>query len=324
MKSVRTRASLQTCFFALLASLAGCARVATTTTLNSDGSFSRKVVYTVAKNTFGPPASSAPGVQKREKPEDYYRIPAPGAGIKVAHADDDKSYITTVTRDSAAGSAPVEDIALLGDKGKVSATSSVTVRKLPNGDLEYIETLHNPSPSSTAERMIDPTLRARVKKALPAEYQTTALIDRLTNEVMGNVLRVAFGPPEPNLLSFMLSPEAAARKIDSIAFVANKKSFLAAIPALTEMQATAIARSLGKAFLQDSLDPTSQATAQTGSNSSSSFGAEIAPLFFSVSFPGKVVETDGIFDPVEGDVYWSLLPIALEIGDVKLRLVVRP
>ena len=60
--------------------------------------------------------------------------------------------------------------------------------------------------------------------------------------------------------------------------------------------------------------------ASTGDSDSN----EMTPLFYSVSFPGTVVETDGLQDPMTGEVYWSLLPMVLDLGDVKLRVVVKP
>src|SRR5689334_16280937 len=131
------------CFGLLL--LCGCARVATTTTIAADGSYSRKTVYTVSKNNMGGGGpETATDAKKKEKPEDFFKMPA---GAKVVKSETKNDLIATVTRDLAPGSPALQDIALYADKGKILATSSVTVRKLPNGDVEYLEMLHAVQPN---------------------------------------------------------------------------------------------------------------------------------------------------------------------------------
>src|SRR5579862_792826 len=165
--------------------LAGCARVTTTTTLHADGSFSRKVVYTVSKNS----GMSGGAQQSKDKPEDYFKLPAADHEVNVSRSDTTSGISVTVTREVAADSGPLPDIALLSDAGKVMATSSVSVKKLSGGQIEYVETLHSLEPGKTIEQMVIPDLRARVKKAIPAEYQKSDLIDGLTKEVMMNFVR---------------------------------------------------------------------------------------------------------------------------------------
>lgn len=299
---------------AAVAFLAGCARVATTTTLHADGSFSRKTVYAVSKLSGGLPAQSS-GPSK-DKPEDFFKIPA-GA----TKSEDKGNLLVTATREVSSGSAPIQDLSLIGDKGKVTSTSTVTVEKLPDGTLRYTEFLHGAAPTSKTQQMAVPDLRARIKKALPEEFQKTELIDGLTHEIMMNLGHALLGPPEPNLFNVMLSPEAAARRINAIAFSANVKSFKGAMPSISDDQAVTMARSLANIINQDAIGGADAVGEAPKENSDPN---ALTPLFFSVSFPGKIVETNGIVDPVTGEVYWSLLPPALEFGDVKLTVVVRP
>ncbi|MFI5385181.1 MAG: hypothetical protein ACHQ50_03580 [Fimbriimonadales bacterium] len=309
-------------FLVAVVLLAGCARVSTSTTLNADGSFVRKVVYTVSKsNGLGPPSGA--DTQKKEKPEDYFKLPS-GPGVKVDHSEDKNGLIVTTTRTVAAGSAPLQDIALIADKTKILATSSVTVTKFPDGRLEYVESLHKLEPSTTAQQFVIPDLRARVKKALPVEYQKTELIDRLTREIMINLAHALVGPPEPNLFNLLLTPDSSARRVNALAFTANVQSFKNAVPDMTPVQATTMARTLANVLNQDMLSGAGPSGPGASPNKENSADNDMTPLFFAVSFPGKMVETNGLLDPVTGEVYWSLLPMALDLGDVQLRLVVQP
>ena len=53
-------------------------------------------------------------------------------------------------------------------------------------------------------------------------------------------------------------------------------------------------------------------------------GNAYTPLLYEVAFPGRVVETNGLTDPVTGHVYWSLYADSASLGDIDLHLVVRP
>jgi len=306
-------------FLAILGLAAGCARVNTTTTLRSDGSFTRKIVYTVTKNTMGTQGGS--DSQQKSKPEDFFKLPVAGPGVSVTRGDSPTGLTVTVTREIAAGADRLDDLTLLDDAGKPLATSSVAVRKLADGKIEYVETLHTLKPGKDVDQMVAPDLRARVKKILPAELQKTDVIDETTKAVMVNIAHALVGPPDPLLFSMLTSTDAALRKLNAAVYAANVKTFKETLAGITEEQARMMARGLANAFNQDILNPSSPAS--PGGPGGSDTNA-MTPLFFSVSFPGRVVETDGIEDPVQGDVYWSLLPAALDLGDVKLRLVVQP
>ncbi|HVT12652.1 MAG TPA: hypothetical protein VHE55_10325 [Fimbriimonadaceae bacterium] len=309
---------LRFCLLALvLGVLAGCARVSTTTTIRADGSFTRKTVYTIMPDT----AISGMTDAKPKGPADYFKLPAKGPGVDVVQVQDKTNTVVTVTREVPAGAAPLQDIVLLGGKGGVLAASTVAVTKLADGRIEYVETLHRLSPPQSIPDMTTLDLRARVKKALPAEDQRTELIDRLTKLVTINLVHAVMGPPEPNLFNLVFSPDSAARRVNTFAFNANVATFKAEVPNITEAQAAAMARSLVDLLNPSAFDAgkVSQEPKKPESDEN-----ELMPIFFSIKFPGTVVETDGLTDPMSGEVYWSLLPMVLDLGDVKLRAVVEP
>lgn len=303
---------------AVVGLLAGCARVTTTTTLHGDGSYTRKTAYTVLPSMA--PGSSE-GQKKKENPEDYFKMPAKGPGVDVVRSQEKDKIVVTVTREVTAGSPPLQDITLWDDKGKAMATSTVSVTKLADGQIEYVETLHRLQPPKSVPPLVAADLRARVKKAIPVEYQKTEVIDELTKRITLNLAYAIMGPPEPNFFNLILSPDSTIRRINTLAFTSNVRTFKAAIPNVTDTDASMMARSLADLLNMDALNADK---ASPESSSGSSDENEMTPLFFSIKFPGTVVDTDGLLDPMTGEVYWSLLPMALDLGDVKLRAVVKP
>lgn len=308
--------------------LAGCARVNTSTTVNADGSYSRKIDLKVSKTTTGMgSAFSAMGDSKdakppMDKPEDYFQIPKI-PGMKLVRSEDKTDSVVTLTRAAAAGAEPVQDIALWAEKGKVLATSTVVVTKLPDGKIEYIETLHTTKVSKDSKFQFD-QLRPRVKKVIPVELQTTENIDRATRAVAASYVHALFGPPEPMVFNMFTSPEVMLRRINSNAFVENSRSFQEIIPSLTEAQADEMARNLAEAMADTIMGETESMSEPKDPKEKSSVENEMTPLTFSVKFPGKVVESNGLLDRMTGEIYWSLLPAGLEMGDVKLRVVIQP
>lgn len=305
---------------ALAGLLGGCAQVITTTTLHPDGSFSRKVVYRVEKSSGLTMGAGEASVQKATRPEDLFKLPSPASSLKIERKEDDKTATITVTRDVGA-SARLQDIVLWGDKGKVQATSTVSVAKLANGDLEYTETLHAVNPTSKSGLPLPPEVRVLIKKAIPEELQRTELIDEVTKRVLINFAQAMMGPPEPCILEVFLTPEATVRRINAIALPRNTATFREMVPSLTDQQARQAALTLAGAFNSDLFREKNAPSPSSNANSGPNAGTS---LFFSVSFPGKVIETNGVIDPIRGDVYWSLLPDVLDLTDVKLRCVVRP
>jgi hypothetical protein len=121
-------------------------------------------------------------------------------------------------------------------------------------------------------------------------------------------------------MSLLLNVDGATRRLNGIAYLANLQSFKEAVPGISDAEASEMSKSLTNLLNSEALDPGSNSP----SESTPGGDAGLTPLTFAVSFPGKVVETNGLVDPMTGEVYWSLLPLSLELADVKLRLVVQP
>src|SRR6476620_4556110 len=95
------------CFLGIVILLAGCARVSTTTTLHADGSFTRKVIYTVSKTSgMGGPPPEGVEAPPPVKPEGYFKLPG-DASTKVARGEDKNALTATTTKEVPAGAPPL-------------------------------------------------------------------------------------------------------------------------------------------------------------------------------------------------------------------------
>ena len=144
--------------------------------------------------------------------------------------------------------------------------------------------------------------------------------DTLTKE-LGLAL---IGPPSPlihRLPILMSAPEVFARLVTHRA----GKALLAALKEKFGDRLTATQRLALTKRLIDSVTnemkvsaPSKAGGAQDGESNKNSSGASI---FISVRLPGRVVETNGIADPFNGDISWSFYPEAAAFGDVTLTAI---
>ncbi len=221
-----------------------------------------------------------------------------------------------VTRSVPAGAAPLSDIVVKDSKGVNELASQVSVAKLPDGNLEYTETLHWTGAGSFKKLPIDADLRAQVKKSMPERYQKTELIDNVVRHVMTSVIRVFFGAPDPLILG-MMNVDVLQYKMKARLYKGLSEEFQADLPGITADETHKMIESMAQAIdmqkmAQDKMpDPT-----KTDSSKGNSTEAA-ATLTFAVDYPGKIVKTNGIVDEADSVVYWSLLDFAVEFEDVK-------
>jgi hypothetical protein len=252
-------------------------------------------------------------------PQTVFNIPTQGGGVSVTSGTDDDAKVVTVVRDVSAGTGPLTDIAVRDKASSTPAiTSTVSVKKLPNGNVEYVETVHANKHFGADIAKSAADLRATIKAALPSRYQTTATIDKLTNVIAGSMIHVLFGPPEPLVADALIDPDLMAHKVISRAKKSLTTAIQAELPDITPEELKAIQ---GKVINDSNF---SKSMTSPNSAQSNSDPNDLMPLTFTTSFNGKIVETNGLSDEDSGEVYWSLLAPTLEFGDVKLMLVVDP
>jgi hypothetical protein len=305
--------SFKTPLLLALLVLAGCARVSSDTKLNPDGSFTRTVTYTVTKGNFGGNQTSTVNVA--------FDVPAEGNGVTITKKDTTENSSIVVTRSVPADSAPLKDIVVKDNKGANELASQVSVTKLPDGNLEYTETLHWTGTGSFKNPPIDAGLRTQIKKAMPERFQKTDLIDHLTQRVMATVVRLFFGAPDPLILG-MMNPDVLQYKMKGRLFRSLSAELPNDLPGITTDETNQMIQSMAQAvdmqkMAQDKMPDPSKSQTPTSTEAG-------ATLTFAVDYPGKVVKTNGIVDEADGVVYWSLLDFAVEFEDVKLDAIVNP
>jgi hypothetical protein len=296
--------------------LGGCARVSVNTDLSADGSFTRTVKYTVSNN----------GMEGATKPEDMFAVPAASGDLKIVPTADSDGSAVEVSRKVALNAGPLQDITLLSDDKKPLVVSAVSVRKLDDGKLEYSESLKWVGPIPKDQTYNEEEARNLVKQALPARYQMTATIDRVTHRVLVTVIHVLFGPSDPVAFAMVGNPDMVNHKAQMLLVPPLSSALKIELPDLTDEETLATARTLTKVIEQvsDKAKAASTPPAPGSDAKKNSNVNEMTPLTFAVSYPGKLVETNGLQDPYQNQVYWSLYPVVLPLEDVHLRLVVQP
>ena len=273
-----------------------------------------------------------------------FAIPTQGV-VKGTSKAGDKTY--TIDKKYAATGSPVRDITFLSDKGSALLKSTVTVKKLPDGNLSYDEALIC---TSLGGQSLDPTgnSRAELKKLLPERFRTnSSAIDAATQAIAGPMLSFVFGPPYPHLFEMLGDQETSVLYLRTTLTPLLLASVAKALPDTTPAERTAILTGVMGDF-KKVFDPTKQLDPTgglaTGGNLSELGGAQgsafmsadskgedtanqLTPLLFVVAFKGAVVETDGLVDPATGNVFWSLYPMGASSVDkrpIHLHLIVKP
>lgn len=300
--------------------IAGCARVAVTTKIEPDGSFTRKIRYAVKKGGDGLSQSGPQTV------EDAFRLPT-GSTVTVTKKTEKDELIAEATQSIAAGTGALKDLVILSEKKAPLVESSVTVRKLADGKLEYVEHLHwiGAIPPGTDMEM-PAEIRAIIKKSLPERFVKTEIIDGVRHDLMLAMVHALFGPSQPMFFDLLTNTDSAERRLIGQVAPQLIASMKTRMPDLTDDEALAVARSIAGALKLSDFAKDKANAAQPGGNpdSKKSDSGEMTPMTFVVGFPGKIVESNGITDPLSGEVYWSLYPPSLQLGDVDLRVVASP
>lgn len=314
---------------ATLALVAGCARVATTTTVNPDGSMLRVSEYVVPA-TPNPAAGDPPTADlPAQQPESFFKLPKDGNGVAVERRKDPNAVTVRVTRKVPAGKVLEPDVVVLAAAGgEPLLVSSVRTSVLSDGRIEYVEKLHWTGPKTDTAMKIDPDLRLKVKQSLPMEFRETKTIDAIGLAVGIDFAQTMFGPPEPLIGAMMFDPDGAGKRMRSQLFNKVADSFQRSATGMTQEQAKDSARKFVAALAlnQNSMQRlgTSPGTRDPDPKSTESSVGEMVTLHFAVRLPGVVLESNGLTDSFDGTVYWSLMGVAASMRDVELRAVSRP
>lgn len=297
--------------------LTGCARGVATTSVASNGTWTRKVTFHGVK-------PDKDGNAIGTKIEDAILVPQ-GAEWKITRQDKGEEKLLTIERTMPPGGALHGDIAIKGGNQGPSpiAVNDVSVQQTAPGVFVYKETLHWKG-DAAKELTPDKDATADIKKALPPGVATDADAQALAGQFAREFWRVLFGPGDPflsHISSLIMQPEIAERKIQQRMGADIDKILIARFGArLSAAQRLAVARKL----IGNVLDKVSAKSKISGPGGGGNAGKDDSPdaamvaLIISVKMPGRITATNGERDPYNGDVYWSLYPQAAALGDVTL------
>ncbi|HEY0868412.1 MAG TPA: hypothetical protein VGE01_13585, partial [Fimbriimonas sp.] len=259
--------------------LAACARVNVGTEIRPDGSFQRKVVFSMTESKGAGPA---------QKIEDVFKVPSPGPGLQVARATKDEETEITVTRTVKAGTKVAKDAVILAGK-KPQFENEASVTALGDGRWLYSERLRWMGEKPPADMDPSDEFRVLIKKALPPTADT-ATIDRVTRKASTGIWRVLFGPGDPMLSLLFLHPSLAERRFRQ-RVAASVDGALVAEGVPEERRRAAMLELAKEADVRKILDPKQEAEKQSAKPEGSS-GPGLVPMLFTVKVPGEVLETN--------------------------------
>jgi len=306
------------CLAGAFVGLSGCASVTSGTELRADGAFDREIVLKSSMPELGAPSNPGPRL------EDWYTFPTDKAW-KVVRAKVKGEETATLTRSFPAATPAFTDI-LIKEKGKPVLRNAVTVVKRADGLLEYTETFHWTGDAGEAPK--PEQLVAQLRPLLAPEIADDAALLKLAERVTRQVWKEIFGPGEPLLGQFITHPQAAER-------ILRRRSAAALNLALEEVLGNKISDPQRQNFVRrvfakdgikggDIFDPQKKAESEASGGSSAGSSPGLVAMLSSVKFSGTVVSTNGELDLATGEVFWALYPQAAVLGDVTLRVVVRP
>lgn len=300
--------------------VSGCGEVGSDSVVHADGSFDRTVTLSLPSMDMMPGAEPTdPGERLRFNQEDMW---------DVSVGDDDGAVTLTATRSFAAGEQIDHDFELLsGDEPFLRC--SVNVRTLSNGYIEYTETYEwigqYPDPPELNSDELE-EIGEHLQAIGGTEEDALAVGTELTKAMW----RVVFGPTEPLMPAFILSMRSAEKKLMKRAgeellrileerFASRASSAERLSVARAIMNESDVIETFGEGVPTG--DPGEIEAEMMEGDEADDTTVSIAA---SVRGPGRLVETNGEYDSVSGEVFWSMYSPAAALGPVVLRAVFDP
>lgn len=288
-----------------LALFAGCTRVAVTTTVGTDGAWTRQDVFTESKSN---PGSST-------QVSDTFVLPI-GAGWKSTKSvsKDDVKYTSTL---HVKGPAQCERDISVRRKGlgPVLVTNKVVVRQVSPGVWEYRETLHWKGAKPKELTSPPPDVIAALRSTLPANLASDATAKALAPKLIQGVWSAMFGPGQSILPTLLLQPDAAEHVLRQRVGRAVDQALVDSLG--TKISAAERRRTVSRLVGAMADKTKSQSALGGGSKTTdSNEGTDLPSLTFTLKPPGRVIRTNGEVDEYANEVWWTLYPEAAALGDV--------
>lgn len=305
-------------FVGLAYALTGCGRVTAMSTVQKDGSFERRIVFTSPEEKSDPNGAT---ITMGPKAEEMFQMPS-GNGWKVSKSTAGGNTTRTAVRNIAAGEKAEDDLKVL-TKGVSQLKNEASIRPLGDGTFEYLERLTWSGPKDKSGFQSG-ELRAVLKKHLPKDLQDSESLDKMTALIGTSAIKVLLGPSDPLIGLLMIHPDLAERRlrsrlagavVSSIGTVYGSKVVMA--------DREKIARGmLSDTFAKDGLGMKKKVEEAT--NEGPGGNSAPLPLLMVVRVPGKIIATNGEVDLTTGEVYWGLFPEAASLAPLEMRVRYRP
>lgn len=321
--------------------LAGCAHETATTTVRSDGSWTRKAIYTIAKSD-----EKGPGAPKQLNLRDLF-TPPEGKGWKVVQSktgDKPPQITLTAVKEVALAETITGDLTVKAATAKgqqpVRVANTAVVRPAGPGRWRYTETFHWLGAKPNIAKEMAPLVRQSIKKSLPQGFATDANARVLSLHIERTLWKTLFSPPEPLLLDFYdnLLPitgfsdpdervSVLTRRLGPGLETALQETFGARMPAPQRHQtAMRLARQItddtgAQAGKGDKMGGSAGKGPGTDAATESFGGMYPVAITLAVKMPGRIAETNGLIDELAGEVYWTLYPQAALEQDITLYAV---
>ncbi len=288
----------------------GCRQTSSLTEVKPDGSFQRTVKF----SAMAPMMEEATPEQAINQAFD---LPTGGDWKISKDAGSDPSGEMSISASRLFKAGEIAKDIRLKVKGKVVLANELAVKEIEPGVFEYRETFTwtGDKPTESPEERMDEALKALLKGK---DKVTPAMITAMTTEMEKILSQLLFGPPEPLLPLALSSPEFFARKARAMAGARMLKAAESSFgDALSEPER----RDLVMKILDPSLGAkTARQSAPTPPGSDDEESSDDSPttLTMVVTMPGTVFETNGLTDPITGEVYWTMFADAAESGPVSI------
>jgi hypothetical protein len=302
------------CCLAAALLLGGCAKARVTTSIHTDGSWTRSVALIDQEKKDG---------QMTPSLDDTFVVPS-GAGWKSSTEKKNEERTLTWERVLAAGASLDGDVSVKQDPaGKLKLVNHVTVTRLSPRRFEYRETLHWKGDRTNIPGKIKPEDVAKIKAALPTPLATDANARALADKTAELSIPLLFGPGDPLLAMGLMHPDLAVRRagqrMGALMMKALEEQFG---DKLTPAERREVARKVIQETFSMAASTPKFASPSPSPGPSSVDASGFAPLLFIVKSPGRVISSNGEVDELTGEVFWGLFPEAAAFQDVVLTAVV--
>jgi hypothetical protein len=283
----------------------GCSRAVTESSVDIDGSWTRSVKLIVQK---------MPGDPKENAYGDTFSPPTGSEWkSKVEYKNEDR--LTTYTRKVATNEGVFTDI-IIREKGVTTYKNFVTVRNLGGGRYEYFEKLVATQARPSDAELAVKKLATVLKSNLPANRIDDAGVQKISRQCFKSLIGSIFGPDEHLIGVMLLSGAGGEKRLKAKFYETLDRGLLQAIgEGWSAEERAQVARKVTQALDEDELLGKKKQSAKDGDQGG------LVGLSSSVSFPGKLIETNGRVFPLTGEVYWDYSSVAADFEQIELRAV---